>query len=105
MDWKRKKLPKIINRYQPKDIINVDETRLFYNLQPRKTLTYKGDSCHGEIKSKQVVTVLLGCIADGTEITFAGDWQVQQTPLLQKCKRPFHQIHSKFQFMDDFSHF
>jgi hypothetical protein len=48
MDWKHKILPKIINGYQPKDIINVNETGLFYNLQPRKTLTYKGDSCHGE---------------------------------------------------------
>jgi len=39
------------------------------------------------------------------EITTTGDWQVQQTRLLQKSKKTLHQIHTKFQFMDDFSHF
>ena len=39
MDWKSEELPKIINGDQPKDMFNVDETGLFYNLQPRKTLT------------------------------------------------------------------
>jgi len=67
MDWKSEELPKMINRYQPKEIINVDKTGLFYNLQPSMTLTYKGNSCHGGTKSKQRVTVLLGCNADGTE--------------------------------------
>jgi hypothetical protein len=51
MDWKSEELPDMIDRYQPKDIINVDETGLFYNLQPRKMLTYKGDSCCSETKS------------------------------------------------------
>ena len=66
-DRKSKDLPKISDRYQPKDIFNADETRLFYNLQPSKTLTYKGDSLHGGTKSKQKVAVLLGCNANGTE--------------------------------------
>ena len=46
MDWRSEELLKIIDRYKPKDIVNVDETGLFYNLQPSKTLMYKGDSCH-----------------------------------------------------------
>ena len=66
-DWKSKELSKIINGYQRKDMFNVDETGLFYNLQPSKTLTYEGDPCHGGTKSKHRVTVLLGCNADGTE--------------------------------------
>jgi hypothetical protein len=32
MDWKSEELPKIIDAYQPKDMFNVDETGLFYNL-------------------------------------------------------------------------
>jgi hypothetical protein len=39
MDWKSEKLPKIIDVYQLKDMFNVDETGLLYNLQPSKTLT------------------------------------------------------------------
>jgi len=48
-------------------MFNVDGTGLFYNLQTCETLTYKDDSHHGRTKSKQRVTVLLGCNADGTE--------------------------------------
>jgi hypothetical protein len=39
MDWKSEELPKIIDGYHLKDIFNVDETGLFYNFQPSKTLT------------------------------------------------------------------
>jgi hypothetical protein len=66
MDWRSEELLKIINGYKLKDIFNVDETGLFYNLKPSKTLTHKDDSCHDRTKSKQRVTVLLGCNADGT---------------------------------------
>ena len=37
MDWKSEELPKIIEGYQLKDIFNVDENGLFYNLQPSTT--------------------------------------------------------------------
>jgi len=60
-------VPKITDGYQPTDILKVDETGLFYNLQPSKTLTYKDDSHHGGTKSKQRAIVLLGCNADGTK--------------------------------------
>jgi hypothetical protein len=39
MDWNIEELAKIIDGYQPKGTFNVDETGLFYNLQPSKTLT------------------------------------------------------------------
>jgi hypothetical protein len=65
LDWKSKKLPKIINAYQLKDKLNVDETGLFHNLQSSKTVTCNDDSCHDGTKSKQRITVLLGCNADG----------------------------------------
>jgi hypothetical protein len=70
--WNRDGLEKwrtaqIIDGYQPKDTFNIDETGLIYNLQPSKSSAHKGDSCHGRTKSKQRVTVLLGCSAYGTE--------------------------------------
>ena len=67
MDWKSEELPKIIKVYWPNDIFNVGEGGLFYNLQPSKTLTYTGDTCHGGTQSKQRVNVLLDCSVDGTE--------------------------------------
>jgi len=66
MDWKSEELPKINDGYHPKDMVNVDETGLFY-FQSSKTLTYEGGFCRGGTKSKQSVTVVLGCNADGTE--------------------------------------
>jgi hypothetical protein len=67
MDYKSKELPKIIDRHQLKDILNVDVNGLFYNLRPSETMTYKDNSHHGGTKSKQRVIVLLGCNADGVE--------------------------------------
>jgi hypothetical protein len=46
---------------------NGDETNLFFNLQPSKAFTFLGDFCHGGIKSKQWVTVLLTCNSDGSD--------------------------------------
>jgi hypothetical protein len=53
MDWKSKELPKIIDGCQLKDVLNVDETGLFCNLQPSKILTCGGDSCHGGINQSR----------------------------------------------------
>jgi hypothetical protein len=102
MDWKSKELPKIIGKYQPKDIFNVDETGLFYNLRPSKTVTYKGDSCHGGTHSKQRVTVLLDCNADDTEnIPPLVTGKYNKSHCFRNIKKTPHQIHSKCQFMDD----
>jgi len=48
-------------------MFNVGESGLFYNIQPSKTLTYTGDTCHGGTQSKQRLSVLLDCSVDGTE--------------------------------------
>jgi len=107
MDWKSEELPKIIEVYWPKDIFNVGETGLFYNLQPSKTLTYTGDTCHGGTQSKQRVNVLSDFNVDGTEKLpplVTGKYNKPHCFRNVKKKTP-HQIHSKFQLMDDFSHF
>lgn len=66
-DWKSTKLPDLIRYYDSKDIYNADETGLFFNLLPNRTLTFKDDPCHGGKKSKERVTVLLAVNADGSE--------------------------------------
>lgn len=46
---------------------NTDEAGLFYNLQPEKSLPFKGKACQGGQKRKQRVTVSLGSNSDGLE--------------------------------------
>lgn len=62
----REKLPELIEGYDPKDIANCDETALFFRAIPRKTLHRKGDKCFGGKHSKERITVLLCCFADGS---------------------------------------
>ncbi|KAG8227672.1 hypothetical protein J437_LFUL006983, partial [Ladona fulva] len=43
----------------PHDIFNCDETELFYNAFPRKTLCFSASKCHGGKNSKQRLTIFL----------------------------------------------
>jgi hypothetical protein len=56
-----------IKQYAPENIFNMDETALFYNAQPKRTLAIKGERYHGGKAYKDKVTVLLCCNADGSE--------------------------------------
>ena len=60
-------LKSILNRYSPCDVYNADESGLFYNLLPDKTLAIKGDPCKGGKRSKERLTVLLCCNMDGSD--------------------------------------
>ena len=57
-------------KYASCDVYNMDETGLFYNLFPSRTLGIKGDKCHGGVRSKQRLTVVLVCNADGSDFIF-----------------------------------
>lgn len=62
----KEQIPTIIQGPSAKDIYNLDELGLFFRLCPSKSLTYKGDTCHGGKLSKERITVLLCCNMDGT---------------------------------------
>jgi hypothetical protein len=66
-EWRNEQLLKIIKGDKPKNIYNADKTGLFLRLPPNKTLSVKGDSCSGGKNSKERITVLLACNADGTD--------------------------------------
>ncbi|XP_060877253.1 tigger transposable element-derived protein 4-like [Metopolophium dirhodum] len=51
-------LPSSLKEYDSKDIFNADEFGLFFKCTPDRTLTFKGDTCHGGKKSKERVTVM-----------------------------------------------
>lgn len=65
-EWKET-LRSIIDGHQPRDVFNADETALFYQCLPNKTMCFKGETCQGGKHSKQRVTLLLGANMDGSE--------------------------------------
>lgn len=64
-EW-TEKLSDLTRGYTPEDIFNADETGLYYQCLPDKTLAFKGDSCHGGKNSKNRVKLLLGANQTGT---------------------------------------
>ncbi|EXX53370.1 hypothetical protein RirG_244550 [Rhizophagus irregularis DAOM 197198w] len=64
LEEERKILQEIIKQYDPCNVYNVDETALFWNLEPSKTLSDHYIS--GTKKSKNRITVVLTCNADGS---------------------------------------
>lgn len=66
-DWKETRLKELTSKFAPKNIFNADETGLFYNVLPDRTMAFKGENCHGGKISKQRVTVLLCANSDGSE--------------------------------------
>ena len=65
--WIDKTLPGLLQRYAPEDIYNADESGLFYEGLPNKTLAYKGEKCFGGKLSKKRVKLLLCTNMSGTD--------------------------------------
>ncbi|XP_070377297.1 tigger transposable element-derived protein 6-like [Dermacentor albipictus] len=65
--WASATVPELMEKYATSDIYNADETGLFFELLPSKTLHMKGQPCSGGKHSKKRVTVLLCCNMDGSE--------------------------------------
>ncbi|EXX77942.1 hypothetical protein RirG_019310 [Rhizophagus irregularis DAOM 197198w] len=65
LDKERGILREIIKDYDLNDIFNCDETELYWNLEPSKTLAQ--GLLSGTKKSKKQVTLLFTCNATGTE--------------------------------------
>lgn len=65
LEIEREKLKQLTGQYDPADIFNLDETALFYRLQPNKTLS--NTKAIGTKQEKNRITVALCCNALGTE--------------------------------------
>lgn len=61
------KLKPFLDQYSPCDILNADETGIFYQLTPDKTLEFENVQCHGGKKSKSRLTALVCANMSGTE--------------------------------------
>lgn len=51
--WLLNVLPKSIEKFDPKDISNADETDLFFKCLPNKTLAFKHEKCFGDKHNKE----------------------------------------------------
>lgn len=65
--WIENVLKRLLQKYQPKDLFNCDETGLFFKCLPNQTHAFKNDKCFGVKTGKERVTVLIGANMDGTE--------------------------------------
>lgn len=65
--WTARNITSILTDYAPSDVYNADETGLFYEMLPTRTLDFKGQHCHGGKHSKKRVTVLLCANMDGSD--------------------------------------
>ncbi len=64
--WKGTLLPQLLQEFSPSDIYNLDETGLFYKLQPSKSLAYKDEDGRGGKLSKARITVMPCANMDGS---------------------------------------
>ncbi|CAH3978477.1 unnamed protein product [Pieris brassicae] len=65
-EWLSHKRPALCEGYTTEEIFNADETGLFYNLTPDKTLKFKGEECKGGKLSKTRITVLVAANMTGS---------------------------------------
>jgi predicted DNA-binding protein YlxM (UPF0122 family) len=65
-EWKQR-LSSIIDKYDPNDVYNADETGLFFKALPDRSLVLAKETCKGGKRSKERFTVLLCTNMTGTE--------------------------------------
>ncbi|ELU05436.1 hypothetical protein CAPTEDRAFT_46694, partial [Capitella teleta] len=64
--WHSNLQAEILMNHSPENIFNADETGLFFQALPSKSLVIKGDSCSGGKESKNRLTVLVCANMTGT---------------------------------------
>ncbi|XP_064462141.1 tigger transposable element-derived protein 6-like [Ornithodoros turicata] len=65
--WNEECLPHVLSSFDPADIYNADESGLFFQMLPKRTLALKGEACHGGKQSKLRITVLMCTNMDGSD--------------------------------------
>ena len=66
-EWKENTLFPLLQRYDPSDVFNADETELYWRLMPDKTHAVSGETCTGGKKRKERITLLVCAYMTGTE--------------------------------------
>ena len=66
LTWRNTIIPSLLQRFNPADIFNGDETGLFWKLTPVHTLAFVGEKCPGGKHSKERITVFIAGSLTGT---------------------------------------
>ena len=64
--WRAETLPTLLNGYKDDDIYNADESGLFFQMLPNRTMHFKGEKCTGGKQSKTRISVLFCVNKSGT---------------------------------------
>ena len=88
--WQSEILPRLVLKYEPRNIFNADECGLFLRLMPDKSFVFKGEKCHGGKLSKERVTALVGANSDGSEKLPLLMMANQQNHTVLRMSRNFH---------------
>ncbi len=67
LEWQQQVLRPLLGQFSADDVFNLDETGLFWQLLPNKTMAFRGERCTGGKKSKQRITLLVGANMSGSE--------------------------------------
>lgn len=67
LEWQQQVLRPLLRQFSADNVFNLDETGLFWQLLPNKTMSFKGERCTGGRKSKQRITLLVGANMTGSE--------------------------------------
>ena len=65
--WSSTVLAEILERYEPGNVYNADETGIYYRALPDGTLTFSTDSLSGSKKAKDRITAMVAVNMDGTD--------------------------------------
>nr|XP_003221764.2 PREDICTED: tigger transposable element-derived protein 4 [Anolis carolinensis] len=92
--WHQSILPYYVKVYQPNNIFNLKETRLFYQMLPSCTFSFKGEMCSVGKVSKEELTLMVGTNMDASEKLPLLVIGKNKTPCcFQSTKSPLVQYH------------
>ena len=84
INWRESTSKTIQSQYSNEDIFNLDETGLFWEALPERTMAFRGHRCSGGKKSKNRITVLVGANSTGTESSNFCNGKIRKPKMLQK---------------------
>lgn len=98
------RLPSVINSHDPCNVCNAGELCIFFEVQPKKLQSLKGESCHGSKVSKRIA-VLLCCTKDGSDIIrpwiIVDNWPGNESIVLAEHCLPALHIPRQHKGVDD----
>ena len=96
----------ILKKYAPADIFNTDETGLFFQCLPNKTLSLKDENCAGRKKFKNRLSIFITANMEGIEkLPPLIIGKAKKAKIFQECQNVAVGLQKQQKGMDDIRHF